>query len=32
VAAAEHARKTAAHTDEDFSAVVRAMEPESGIE
>jgi 3-hydroxyisobutyrate dehydrogenase len=26
VAAAEHARQLAAHTDEDFSAVVRAME------
>ena len=31
VAAAEHARQTAAHSDEDFSVVVRAMEREAGI-
>jgi len=31
VAAAEHARQLAAHTDEDFSAVVRAMERLAGI-
>ena len=31
VAAAEHARQLAAHTDEDFSAVVRAMQRLAGI-
>ena len=31
VAAAEHARQLAAHTDEDFSVVVRAMERLAGI-
>jgi 3-hydroxyisobutyrate dehydrogenase-like beta-hydroxyacid dehydrogenase len=32
VAAAESARQTAAHSDEDFSVVVRAMERAAGIE
>jgi 3-hydroxyisobutyrate dehydrogenase len=32
VAAAENARQLAAHTNEDFSVVVRAMEREAGIE
>ncbi|PYP65386.1 MAG: hypothetical protein DMD36_19505, partial [Gemmatimonadetes bacterium] len=31
VAAAEHARQLAAHSDEDFSAVVRAMEQLAGV-
>jgi len=31
VAAAEHARQLAAHTDEDFSVVVRAMERLAGV-
>jgi 3-hydroxyisobutyrate dehydrogenase-like beta-hydroxyacid dehydrogenase len=31
VAAAEHARQLAAHSDEDFSVVVRAMERSAGI-
>jgi 3-hydroxyisobutyrate dehydrogenase len=31
VAAAEHARQLAAHTDEDFSVVVRAMERSAGV-
>jgi 3-hydroxyisobutyrate dehydrogenase-like beta-hydroxyacid dehydrogenase len=31
VAAAEHARQSAAHTDEDFSVVVRAMERLAGV-
>ena len=31
VAAAEHARQLAAHSDEDFSVVVRAMERSAGV-
>jgi 3-hydroxyisobutyrate dehydrogenase-like beta-hydroxyacid dehydrogenase len=31
VAAAEHARQVAAHTDEDFSVVIRAMEQLAGV-
>jgi len=31
VAAAEHARQLAAHTDEDFSVIVRAMERLAGV-
>ena len=31
VAAAEHARQLAAHTDEDFSVVARAMERLAGV-
>src|SRR5256714_9836139 len=31
VAAAEHARQLAAHTDEDFSVVIRAMERVAGV-
>jgi 3-hydroxyisobutyrate dehydrogenase-like beta-hydroxyacid dehydrogenase len=32
VAAAETARQTAAHSDEDFSVVIRTMEREAGVE
>jgi len=31
VAAAEHARQLSAHSDEDFSVVVRAMERPAGV-
>src|SRR5213596_3621170 len=31
VAAAEHARQSAAHSDEDFSVVIRAMERLAGV-
>jgi 3-hydroxyisobutyrate dehydrogenase-like beta-hydroxyacid dehydrogenase len=31
VAAAEHARQVAAHRDEDFSVVIRAMEQLAGV-
>jgi 3-hydroxyisobutyrate dehydrogenase-like beta-hydroxyacid dehydrogenase len=32
VAAAENARESAAHSSEDFSVVIRAMEREAGVE
>jgi 3-hydroxyisobutyrate dehydrogenase-like beta-hydroxyacid dehydrogenase len=31
VAAAEHARQVAAHSDEDFSVVIRAMQRLAGV-